>query len=33
MNLQQIRFEPNQKPEDIAAYVAANVDKFKVESD
>lgn len=33
MNLQQIRFEPNQKPEDIAAYVAVNIDKFKVETD
>jgi len=28
LNLRQIRFEPNQKPEDIAAYVSANIEKF-----
>lgn len=32
MNLTQIRFEPIQKPEDVAAYVVANIDKFTVEN-
>jgi len=29
-NLQQIRFEPNQKPEDIAQYISQNIEKFEI---